>query len=388
MRKKSRMTGLLRWLIGLLVLHMAGCRWQAEKPSSHILSERPGNDYARGFEIVREAACTRLNVYNPWQGAREQVFSYCLVPEGMPVPAKIQAAEKVIRTPVKKVVCFSTTQVAMIEFLGQGDAIAGVSGVNFIYSPRLRERVKRGLIRETGYDQAISWETLLELQPDIVLAYGVTGEVNRNIRRMEELGIPVVFTAAYLEPHPLGKAEWLKFIAAFFGEEGKAQTLFGETEQQYLELARQAASVKERPGVLLGLPWKDTWYISGGRSYVATLIQDAGGAYLWSELDSHESLPYSLESVYHRCLLADVWLNPGAARSRDDMYATDARLAEIKAFRNGAIYNNDARMSRGGGNDYWESGTVYPQRILADLIRILHPGLLPPDSMFYYRKLP
>lgn len=381
------MTGLLRWLMGLLVLNMAGCRWQAEEPSSRSLSERPGNRYARGFEIIRDAAFTRLNVYNPWQGAREQVFSYCLVPEGMPVPAQIQA-EKVIRTPVKKVVCFSTTQVAMIEFLGRGDAIAGVSGADFIYSLRLRERVNRGLIRETGYDQAISWETLLGLRPDVVLAYGVTGAVNRNVRRMEEYGIPVVFTAGYLEPHPLGKAEWLKFIAAFFGADEMADSLFTLTEHRYLELTRKVADVQERPDVLLGLPWKDSWYISGGKSYAATLVHDAGGSYLWNDLDSHESLPFSVEAVYQRCLQADVWLNPGAARSRNDMLATDARLAEIKAFRNGAIYNNDARMSSGGGNDYWESGTVYPQRILADLIRILHPGLLPPGSMFYYRKLP
>jgi len=387
MRKRCRMTGLPVLLAGMMVLVTAGCRWHTGDHSPDSLSERPGNRYARGFEIVREASYTRLNVYDPWQGAQNQVFSYCLVPEGDPVPAEIRK-EKVIRTPVQKVVCFSTTQVAMIEFLGRGDAIAGVSGVDFIYSPRLRERVERGLIRETGYDQAISWETLLELKPDVVLAYGVTGEVNRNVRRMDELGIPVVFTAAYLEPHPLGKAEWLKFISAFFMEGEKAGTLFAETEYQYLELARKAAAVEKRPGVLLGLPWKDTWYISGGRSYAATLVHDAGGSYLWSELDSHESLPYSLESVYLRCLQADVWLNPGAARSREDIRNTDPRLAEIKAFGEGEVYNNDARMSPGGGNDYWESGTLYPQRILADLISILHPGLLSGDRLYYYRKLP
>jgi iron complex transport system substrate-binding protein len=44
-------------------------------------------------------------------------------------------------------------------------------------------------------------------------------------------------------------------------------------------------------------------------------------------------------------------------------------------------------MSRGIANDYWESGIINPHVILADLINILHPELLPDHKLHYYRQL-
>ena len=133
----------------------------------------------------------------------------------------------------------------------------------------------------------------------------------------------------------------------------------------------------ERPEVMTGLPWKDSWFVAGGRSFAARLIADAGGNYMWRDIQSSEAMPLDLESVFSRAVSADIWINPGVASSIED----------LPVLKKGSIYNNNARMSEGGGNDYWESATVRPDLILADLISVFHPELLRDHSMLYYKKL-
>ena len=138
---------------------------------------------------------------------------------------------------------------------------------------------------------------------------------------------------------------------------------------------------------MTGLPWKDSWYIPGGNSFAAAFIRDAGGDYIWSDMDSHEASPVDLESVFARSPQADIWINSGAARSMEDIRKTDSRLAEFRPYREGNVYNNTARLNPTGGNDFWEQGVMEPHIILADLIRIFHPEVLPGHELRYYEML-
>ena len=94
-----------------------------------------------------------------------------------------------------------------------------------------------------------------------------------------------------------------------------------------------------------------------------------------------------LESVFSKAVNADVWINPGVAQSIGELIAFDHRFGELPVLSSGEIYNNDARKSPGGGNDYWESATIRPDIVLSDLISVFHPQLNRDHSMFYYRKL-
>jgi iron complex transport system substrate-binding protein len=138
---------------------------------------------------------------------------------------------------------------------------------------------------------------------------------------------------------------------------------------------------------MLGLPFKDTWFISPGNSYISKLIYDAGGNYLWKDIKSSVSLPYTLENVWLQSANADYWLNTGSAASKSEIEAFDPRLAEISSFKKGKLYNNTNRISPGGGNDYWESGTINPQTILRDIASILHPEYFKNYYLVYYRKI-
>ena len=98
-------------------------------------------------------------------------------------------------------------------------------------------------------------------------------------------------------------------------------------------------------------------------------------------------MPYGIENVYLRALNADFWFNIGNVKSKNEIAAVDPRLIKLPCFINGNLYNNNKRIKLDGGNDYWESGTVYPHLILKDIASILHPELFSNHDLFFYRKI-
>ena len=71
----------------------------------------------------------------------------------------------------------------------------------------------------------------------------------------------------------------------------------------------------------------------------------------------------------------------------NDIKTSDKKNMLFKAFKTGHIYSNNKRNTKAGGFDFWESGTVRPDEILADLITIFHPELLKEHNLTYYQKL-
>jgi iron complex transport system substrate-binding protein len=339
--------------------------------------------HARGFRVDSRGSYAVVTLSAPWPGAGGSL-RYVLVSRGSAPPPDAAPAE-IIMVPVRSVVTLSASYLAELEMLGLSDRIVGHGDLARVYSPRVRELAVRGAVREVGAGGA-NIERLLDLEPELVLAYGL-GNAYDVHARLAELGLKVVIDADWLEATPLGRAEWIKFLALFFGKEQEAERVFTRIEQEYLALAGLARGAQERPTVFLDAPFQDTWWSAGGGSYMAALLRDAGADYLWAENAGSASLPLDFEAVYERAAGADFWLNPGDWESLDDGLARDERFAAFRAFREGRVYSNSARRTARGGNDYWESGPANPQRILADLIAIFHPGLLPERSLFYYRRL-
>ena len=162
---------------------------------------------------------------------------------------------------------------------------------------------------------------------------------------------------------------------------------FSEIEKEYNKLKQKAQNINNKPVVLSSLPWKDVWYIPGGNSFQARLIEDAGGDYLWKNNESHESIPLSIETVFSEAQNADIWINTGTADSNKQILGVDQRFENFKSLKNKQIFNNNNKLSVNGGNDYWETGIVQPHIILKDMIKIFHPELLPNYNLYYYKHL-
>lgn len=353
---------------------------RSEEPDAGIL-------YAKRFEISRQDGYTILKIVNPWQGAVNVNQVIFLVKRGMDIPQGVSPAD-VIFVPAERIICTSTTYLAMISALDETHTVKGISGGYLIYDSALREKVRMGEVTDVGPQDNLNNELVVQISPDLIMVYGVGSESAGYLNKIREMGQKVLFNADYLETDPLAKAEWIKVFGALYCREKEAETLFSAISSEYDSIK---AIVRERcncrPSVLLGLPWKDTWYISPGNSFMSSLINDAGGKYLWEDEKSEISMPFGIENVFMKARKADYWLNISAVKNRDEIISVDSRLEELPIFKKGNLYNNNALLSSEGANDYWESGAIRPQTILKDIASILHPGLFPGYKMVYYRKI-
>jgi ABC-type Fe3+-hydroxamate transport system, periplasmic component len=341
---------------------------------------------APGFSIEERGAYKLVSVKSPWPGAKKG-FTYALYKRGTPRPAGL-SCDGYFETPVRRVVSLSTTYLPQIVALGETDSIIGVDQTASVYSPEVRSRIAAGKISEVSRDWNPDVERLIALAPDAIFSFGVGNEWDSH-PKLTEAGLPVIIGGDWNEGDPLARAEWLRFVAAFYGKEALADAFLKKVEAEYLRLGALAGSSAERPAVLVNSPFQGSWSVSGGKSYMARLIADAGGAYLWSDDASSGGLTLSVEAAYARALKAKIWLNPGQGlKSLAGLAALDPRFASLPVASSGEVWSNDLRTSAGGGNDYFESATLHPELVLADLIKIFHPQLLGDRPFSYYRHIP
>jgi iron complex transport system substrate-binding protein len=345
------------------------------------------NLYSNLFTVSREDSITRLTITSPWQGSGDIELNYILLPDSVTIPDGIDPS-MVIRTPVSRVVCMSTTHVAMISRLGFTSTIKGVSGTGYISDKELLSLISEGRVADIGYDSNINSELIASLEPDVMLVYGVGAESAGYLSKIRDSGIPLLYISDYMETDPLARAEWIRVFGLLYQKGNEADRIFENIAAEYELLKHEITGrVDNAPVVMTGLPYKDTWYISPGNSYIGKLISDAGGRYLWSDRQSTTAIPMSLESVYVEAINADIWINSGSAETLDDIISVDGRLGDLKPVQRGLVFNNNARQLPGGGNDYWEKGVLEPHVLLLDLISIFHPGMVPDNITCYYRRL-
>jgi iron complex transport system substrate-binding protein len=330
---------------------------------------------------------TKVTIINPWQGADNVNLVYNLVRRDSAFPPELDSSD-VVFVPVRSIVCMSTTHLAMISALGEDNSVSGVSGPGYVFSQSLTKNIEAGLVADVGYDSGLNKELILTISPDLVMMYGIGSESAGYVGKIKELGIKVIFNADYLETDPLGKAEWIKLFGALYCREEMADSIYTSEIQLYDSLRSFiSANISERPKILLGLPYKDTWYISPGNSFISKIISDAGGDYLWKDTESSVSMPYGIENVYMGALKADFWFNIGSIKTGSEIKAVDERLTKLPCFTSGNLFNNNKRITPEGGNDYWESGTVFPHLILKDIAAIIHPEIFREHELFFYKKI-
>ncbi len=340
--------------------------------------------YATGFRIVGAEGkqSTIIRVTNPWQSADNVETMLFIARGGEKAPNGFRG--QVLQGDAKRVVCMSSSHIAMLDAIGAVESVVGVSGKNFITNPYVVAHQRT--IADVGYDGNMNFELLVAQQPDIVLLYGVTGACTMQ-SKLDELAIPYIYIGEYVEEDPLGKTEWLVALAEIVGLRQQGLTYFAELPQRYEQLKSIAASAHTpAPKVMLNTPYADSWFMPSTTSYIARLIADAGGDYIYQQNTSNHSLPIDLEQAALLTTQADIWLHVENINSLDDLRRQLPKFAHMPCVQRGEVYNCDKRRVAGGGNDYWESGVVHPDVILRDLIKIFHSELVS-EEFVYYRKI-
>jgi iron complex transport system substrate-binding protein len=255
----------------------------------------------------------------------------------------------------------------------------------YVFNLDIQSRAAADEIAMVGSGASADIEKLISLDPDVVMT-NAYGSVYDSHPKMLEANLPVVINADYLEESPLGRAEWGKFIAAFYDQEDLAAVEFDRVKAAYNEAKALAESATEKVTVITNTDYQGTWYVPGGQSFAANLMKDAGANYLFADQEG-STLPLSFEVVFDKGKDADYWINVGFPTDKASLLALDTRYTEFKAYQTDRVYNNNARANANGGLDYFESGVANPDVVLKDLVKIFYPELLPNHTLYYYQLL-
>lgn len=334
--------------------------------------------YAKGFDIIKTATETTLIIKTPYPGATKET-TYTIVTEK-------SSKKNSIQVPLKSIVVTSSTHVPALELLGVENKLVGFPNTTFISSEKTRQLIDANLVKELGHPDHINTETLLDLNPDLVMGFAINNN-NKMFATIEKMGIQVVFNGDWLEETPIGRAEWIKFYGVLFNKEKEADSIFNKIKTNYLEAKSIARKSNNKPTVVCGGLYKDVWYTPAGNSYEATFLRDANVNYIWKESTGKGSLALNIESVFEKGKDADIWLSPGFFETLEDLDKNNVVCSKMNAFKNKMIYSYNNTTGAKGGIWYFELSPVRPDLVLKDLIKIAHPDLLPDYEFTFYKKL-
>jgi len=373
-------------IFGLIVtiFFCSGCAVSTQEQDSEFKYESIELKYATGFTMAKTQDFYLIKVLTPYKGAA-QPLTYVFYNRHEDKP-NIEA-DGYIPIPVKSIVCTSTTHIPLLDYLKETNSLSGFPTLDYISSAAMRKRIDDDEVEELGIDEALNIEYLINLSPEVVMGYSLSGDFGQ-FNSIEEAGIPVVLNAEYIEQHPLGRAEWIKLAGIIFDKEEMADSVFSFIEAQYLDARNLVASSSTKPTVMSGIVYGDSWFVPGGKNYAAKILQDAGFTYLWEQDTSNAFLPLSFEMVFDKANKADFWIGVGSFKNLNELTITDSRYEAFAPFQSHNIYSYDKRIGAKGGSEFLELGYLRPDLILRDLVRIGHPNLLPEHELFFHFQLP
>lgn len=357
-------------------------------PAADYFPDKVTFSHATGITVEYHGSYKTVTVKEPVQGAAPETYVLVQCGATPELPADLAAAPRVT-IPVKRVVTTSATQLPAFELLDVVDSLAAVDTPDTVWSEPIKARIAEGAVVGVGNGTGgFNVEAIAALEPDLFVSSGFPDPAHDKLR---ELGVPVLGNAEWLETSPLGRAEWLKFTALLTNTEAAATEAFATIEKDYEAVRSRVADVTERPTVFTGAPFQGEWFKAGGRSYAAQLLADAGMTYVFADDESTGSQPVAIEVMLEAAADADLWLNADFTRQWANIAAMggdEPRLLELRAAKEGRVYNPVLRVNATGGNDYWQQGVVRPDLVLRDLAKIAHPDRFADVDFTFYEQMP
>ncbi|MFV9550340.1 ABC transporter substrate-binding protein [Algibacter sp. PT7-4] len=343
--------------------------------------------YAKGFNVIQHNNYKIIEIIKPWPKA-EKKYRYVLINQKNVAKTSFLKDEfdGIITSPIKKIVVTSTTHIPALELLGVAETLVAFPGTDYISSKKIRSLIDNGSVREIGKNEGLNTEVLLDLNPNLVIGFGIDGN-NRSLETIKKSGIPVMFNGDWVESSPLAKAEWIKFFGALYNKEKIADSIFNSIEKNYLEAKQLAKNIKSKPSVLSGAMHSDVWYLPNGTSTEAQFLKDANVNYLWQNTKGVGSLKLNFESVFVKAKKADIWLSPSNYNSLKALKNNNENHTLFDAYKNKNIYSFTNTTGATGGVLYYELGMTRPDLVLKDIIKICHPELLNNYTPYFFKPL-
>ena len=372
----------------MIVLAATACKQnnttQSDKadtlPSSELIK------YSKGFDIIDYDGYTKVVINNPWDSKSSKPYAtYYLYKEDSEAIPVDEGAK--LQIPIRSVIVNTFAYFEFLKQLGELDKVVAVTDAQRIYNQNILDGLSSGKIQDLGDPFNPNIEKTLMVKADALINSAYVQQDNLS-ERVQKTGLPVIFSLEWMETSPLARAEWIKLIAEFVDQRAVAQEVFDDIEKRYNDNTNLVREATEKPFVLSGDNFQDTWYVPGGDSFNAHFFRDAGADYYYSSIKNTEtgSIGLDIESILTNLGQADVWLGC-EANSYTELESKDKKYMLLKPVKNKRVFNNRNRTTPSGGNDYYESAIANPDLILRDLIKAFYPEKLTEHEFTYIKPL-
>ena len=361
-----------------LILLLAGCH--RNKISETHEGKEIRFDYAKLIRVWECDGFKKMEIRNPWDTTC-LLQTYLLVDKTKEIPANCPDGV-VVRVPLEKSAVFTTVHCSLIEELGAVNSISGICELEYITNPNIISLTQSGKIVDFGSSMSPDIEKIITVSPDAILLSPFNNSGGHG--GLDKLGIPIVECADYMESDPLGRAEWIRVYGMLFGKESEADSIFSKVTETYTQIEKEAQQeTGSHPSLLYGLDNGGSWFIPGGKSYMAKMFASAGANYIFGETTHSGAEPFAFETVYDKGCNADIWLILGMEVA-DKTYKDLQRFSNFKSYKEKRVYAcNTTKTS------FFDEIPFHPERLLKDLYVIFHSEKYGDvnEYLHYYRKL-
>ncbi len=359
----------------LLTLLLAACQGGS---GQHPTAQPDSGSHAQLLTMEQCQGYMLVTIANPWKQG-QALHTYVLVPRDSVVPANLPQGT-VVRTPIARALVYSEVHTSLMAELDARQALRGVCDAQYFSSPWVKAGLQSGEIADCGNSQSPSIERVMAMRPDAIL---LSPYQDVSYGQLEGLDIPIVECADYMETSPLGRAQWMRFYGALLGRQSQADSLLAAVAQRYNAIKAQAATAQTRPTVITESEMSGTWNVPGGRSYMARVMADAGGAYPWAGNTDAGSVPLTFDQVLAKAQHADCWLLKGInIHSLADLKAQNELNTHFDAFKNKKVW-----VCNSMENGFYNDVPFHPDLLLGEFAAVLHPELFPDAKLHYYQPL-
>ena len=366
----------------ITALSLVACKQRTieNRPQTTDSAEAMSLDYAQGFQVrTLENGVKLVDVADPQTDEDKMPVSYhfALVPRQTvnsqlsTVNDQIPEGYTKVEVPVERTLVMTMLQLSNFTALGALDVVKGITGTKNLFNEDIHQRVADGRIVKIGMEGNFDTELILAANPEVIF---ISPFKRGGYDAIKETGVTLIPHLGYKEPHPLGQAEWIKYVGLFIGKEKEADALFDRIKKRYLALAEKVKKeTTDRPTVFSGEMHGGNWFAVGGKNHLAQLFRDAGAEYILKD-DNTGGVPIEYERMYATAANADYWriLNsyPGDF-SYEALKSSEPRNELFKAFKEKHVIYCNMKQT-----PYYESSPVEPDVLLADLVAIFHPELM------------
>ena len=270
---------------------------------------------------------------------------YLLVPEGAEAPEGLDDSIIVLQKPLDKIYLAASSTMALFRALDSLDNIK-MSGIDASgwYIEEAKQAMEDDKIQFAGKYSEPDYEMLVDQDCDIAIESTMILHTPKVQEMIEDLDIPVFIDRSSYETHPLGRTEWIKLYGAMMDKEEEAYSFFDEQAKVIGDL--KDFKNTEKTVAFFFVSTDDSIVVRRTQDYIPSMIELAGGRYVFQDLDSVEttsaSVSMSMEEFYAAAADADYLVynatidNP--IQSVDELVAKNELFEDFKAVQEGNVW--------------------------------------------------